>query len=124
MQRLHGTVFFLVPDHAHVLKPSDHLGTVFGQGADQFRLVGEMAAADGVQIMDGWGILRRDGRLHTALRHHRICVAKPQFRYDKRFYALFHGGNRGPAPGPAAADNQKVGFVMRIVEINLFRLDP
>ena len=72
-------------------------GRVLGQHAHQFRLVLEMAAADGVEVMARRRIGARDGGLHAAFGHHGVGVAHAQLGGDQRLDAVARGRDGRPA---------------------------
>ena len=112
MQHLHAAIGHLVPDDAEVFEFANHFGGVLGQNAHERRVVVEMAAAHGVEIMARWRIRARNGGLHSAFGHHGIGVAHAQLGGDQRLHAFARGRDGGPASGAAAADDEKVGLIV------------
>ena len=122
MQHLHGAVFHLVPDDTEILEIAHHVGGVLGQHAHQFGHVLEMSSADGVEVVAGWRIGARNGGLHAALGHHGVGVAHAQLGGDQRLDAIARRGDRGPAASAAAADDEKIGFVVGLRQMDVHQL--
>ncbi len=112
MQHLHAAIGHLVPHDAEVFEFAHHFGGVLRQNPHQRRVVVEMAAAHGVEIMARRRIGARHGGLHAAFGHHGVGVAHAQLGGDERFHALARGGDGSPAARAAAADDEQVGLIV------------
>ena len=101
----------------------DDVGRVLGEHAHQFRLVLEVAAADGIEVMAG----RRIGAATPppACRPRDIMVLASPMRSLVAIIDLTpfaHRDHRGPAAGAAAADDQQVGFVVGLAQMDVHQL--
>ena len=115
----HGAVGCLIEFNAELVEPLDGLRRVADQLGQQLALGGEMAAAEGIEKVDGRRIVGLVGRLDTALGHHGVGVADAQLGDDHGFGARAVGldGSRGARA--AAADDQHVNVVADIRKRNI-----
>ncbi len=75
----HGSIKLFVEHNPQVFEPLDDWRGIFNQRFDQVRDVGEVTAADYVQVMDGRGVFGPVGGLDTPLGHGGIGIAEAQF---------------------------------------------
>ena len=87
-----------------------------GEGRHQIALIGEVAAADGIEIVVVGRIAFLGRALDAALGHDGVGVAVAQLGGDDDLAAALRRHDRSRGAGPAAAEDQDVG-----VEIDLAR---
>ncbi len=75
---LHGPVRVLVVDDAEGLVPTDDVRPFLHEDLDESGVVGKMAAAQSVQVVDGWAVVWADCSLDASLAHLRVRVPQPE----------------------------------------------
>ena len=115
----HRAVGLLVEHAAQALQPLDDAGRVAHQRLDQVGVVAEVAAADDVQVVLGRRVGLLVGGLDAALGHHGVGVAVAQLGDHQHLGAVLAGQQRRRRPRPAAADDQHVGVVIDLLQVEL-----
>ena len=119
----HCAVGVLVVHHPQLLVPLDHQGSVHDQGLDELRLVGEVAAAHDVQVMNGRRVLGFAGSLDAALGHHGVRVPEAQLGGQEGLRTRLGGHHRGGRTRTAATDDQHIHVPIDLLEVHVPGLD-
>ena len=114
----HGAVRRFVKLHSQIGQPADGLGRFRDQLVKQILLGGKMPAAVSVQKMLGRRIVGLVGSLDAAFRHHGIGIAHPQLGHQQHLGAVFMGLDGCRAARAAAADDQHIGIIVRVLQIH------
>ena len=82
-----------------------------------------MAAAESIQVVDSGGIVFLVGSLDTALGHHGVGIAHAQLGDDHYLGAGVVSLDSGRGTGTATTDNQHVGVVIDLGQIDIGGID-
>ena len=119
----HGSIGGLVKLNAEVIEPLDRLGGVADELGEQLALGSEMAAAEGVEEVDGGRIVLLVGSLDAAFGHHSVGVADAELGDDHRLGARVVGFDGRGSARAAAADDEDVNVIFDVGEVDILRLD-
>ena len=120
---MHRTVWVLVPVDPQLFQPLNHRGGISNQGLDQLGDIGKAAAAHGVQVVDGRGIVGPVRRLSPGLSTHGIGVTEAQFGYQQGLSPIFLSQECRRGSGATAADYQDINIMVNLTKVNLVRVN-
>ncbi len=75
---MHGPVWVLVVDDAEGLVPLDDVGALLHEDLHEIGVVGEVAAAHDIQVVDCWAVVWAVRGLDAALAHLGVRVPQPK----------------------------------------------
>ena len=115
----HRAVRRLVKFHAQFGQPTDGLRRLRDELVEKILLRGKMTAAVGVEEVLCGGVVGLVGGLNAALGHHGVRVAHAELGDDQNLCTRVVGLDRRRRACAAAADDQNVGLIVRVGQINV-----
>ncbi len=115
----HSSVGGFVEHNAEFVEPFDSFGSFANELSQKFGFVGEVSAAQSVDIVDGRRIVGFVGGLNSAFRHHRVGVAHTELGDYHSLCSLIVGFYCRRAACSAAPYYKHVYVVVYLVKVDI-----
>ena len=115
----HGAVLILVKHNAQLIQPLDGIGRFHDQTAQQLGTSGEVAAAEGVQVVLHGAVIGLVGGLDATFSHHGVGITDTQLGDDHHIGAGLVGLDGCGAACAAAADDQHIHIIFDLAQIDI-----